>query len=264
LTHFRLEQVADGAWAAIADSDLATGNAGVVDLGGETLVFDTSWTPAAARELLAAAPGPVRWVVNSHWHGDHVRGNQVFEDATIVSTRATRELIATRDAERLAGLRQELETTEDVPPEIVAAVAEIEPRLPDEVFDERRSLGRAEVVTYGGGHTDSDAFLHLAGDGVLFAADLVLVRNHAWMGDGHPQAWLGIFDRLAELDFDVLVPGHGEVGGRSDLDDFRAYLADVVAAAEEHGASAPIPERYRDWGFEDGWTRNLAFLTGLR
>jgi cyclase len=55
LTHFRLEQVAEGAWAAIAGPDLAVGNAGLVDLGGETLVFDTSWTPAAARELLAAA-----------------------------------------------------------------------------------------------------------------------------------------------------------------------------------------------------------------
>src|SRR5207247_5596516 len=75
LTHFRLEQVAEGAWAAIADSDLAAGNAGIVDLGGEMLVFDTSWTPEAAREL--AGLGPVRWVANSHWHGDHVRGNQV-------------------------------------------------------------------------------------------------------------------------------------------------------------------------------------------
>ena len=262
MTHFRLEQVAEGAWAAIADSDLAAGNAGVVDLGGETLVFDTSWTPAAAREL--AGRGPVTWVVNSHWHGDHVRGNQVFEGATIVSTRRTRELIASRDAERLAGLRQELETTADAPPELVAAVAEIEPRLPDEVFDERRSLGRAELVTYGGGHTESDAFLYLAAAGVLFAADLVLVRNHAWMGDGNPQAWREILDRLGGLDFDVLVPGHGEVGRRSDLDDFRDYLEDVVAAAEEHGPSAPIPERYRDWGFEDGWARNLVFLAGRR
>jgi glyoxylase-like metal-dependent hydrolase (beta-lactamase superfamily II) len=268
LTHFRLEQVADGAWAAIAGPDLAVGNAGLVELGGEALVFDTFWTPAAARGLVAEAErlglGPIRYVVNSHWHGDHVRGNQVFEGATIVSTRRTRELIATRDAERLAGLRQELETAEDVPPELVEAVAEIEPRLPDEVFDERHGFGRAELVTYGGGHTESDAFLHLADGGVLFAADLVLVRTHAWMGDGYPDAWPGILDRMADLDFDVLVPGHGEIGRRTDLDDFRAYIADVVAAAEEHGATAPIPERYRDWGFEDGWARNLAFLTGHR
>jgi glyoxylase-like metal-dependent hydrolase (beta-lactamase superfamily II) len=247
LTHFRLEQVAEGAWAAARRSSSTPPG-----------------TPAAARELLAAARERVSVVVNSHWHGDHVRGNQVFEEATIVSTRRARELIGTRDAERLAGLRQELETTEDAPRELVDAVAEIEPRLPDEVFDARRSLGRAELVTYGGGHTESDACLHLPGAGVLFAADLVLARNHAWMGDGYPGAWPGILERMAELDFDVLVPGHGDVGGRADLDDFRAYLADVVAAAEEYGASAPIPERYRDWGFEDGWPRNLAFLTGRR
>jgi cyclase len=265
-THFRLEQVAEGAWAAIALPDRgAAGNAGLADLGGETLVFDTFFTPAAARELLAAAGAlaltPVSVVVNSHWHGDHVRGNQVFEEATIVSTRRTRELIATRDQERLAGLRQELETSADAPPELVAAVAEIEPRLPDDVFDERRSLGRAELLTYGGGHTESDAFLHLAEAGVLFAGDLVLVRSHAWMGDGNPEAWRVIVDRIAELDFDVFVPGHGEVGGRSELDDFRGYLADIVAAAEEHGAGAPVPERYRDWAFADGWARNLDFLT---
>jgi hypothetical protein len=69
---------------------------------------------------------------------------------------------------------------------------------------------------------------------------------------------------MAGLDFDVLVPGHGEVGGRSDLEALRDYLDDIVAAAEEHGAGAPIPERYRDWAFEDGWGRNLGFLTGRR
>src|SRR5438067_2847301 len=84
-----------------------------------------------------------------------------LEEATIVSTRATRELIATRDSERRAGLRQELETTADVPPELVAAVAEIDPRLPDEVFDERRRLVRAAFLPHGRGDAVSDALLHL-------------------------------------------------------------------------------------------------------
>ena len=254
--------MADGAWAAIALPDRgAVGNAGLVDLDGETLVFDTFFTPAAARELLEEARrlglGPVSVIVNSHWHGDHVRGNQVFEGAPIVATRATRELIAGRGQERLAGLQQELQTSADAPPELVEAVAEIEQRLPDDLFDERRSLGRAELLTYGGGHTESDAFLHLADAGVLFAADLVLVRSHGWIGDGRPEVWPGIVDRIGELDFDVLVPGHGEVGGRGDLEAFRAYLDDLLAAAHD----APVPERYRDWDFAEGWSRNLTALT---
>jgi cyclase len=200
--------------------------------------------------------GPVSVVVNSHWHGDHVRGNQVFEGAPIVATRATRELIAGRGQERLAGLQQELQTSADAPPELVAAVAEIEQRLPDDLFDERRSLGRAELLSYGGGHTASDAFLHLADEGVLFAADLVLVRSHGWIGDGNPDTWPAIVDRMGELDFEVLVPGHGEVGGRGDLEAFRAYLEDLLAA----GRNVPVPERYRNWDFADGWSRNLTAL----
>jgi glyoxylase-like metal-dependent hydrolase (beta-lactamase superfamily II) len=263
---FRLEQVGEGAWAAIALPDrLAVGNAGLVDLGGETLVFDTFFTPAAARGLLEAANRlglpPVSVVVNSHWHGDHVRGNQVFEDAKIVATRRTRELVAGRGQERLVGVQQELETSGEAPPELVLAVAEIEQRLPDDVLDERRTFGRAELVTFGGGHTESDAFLHLADAGVLFAADLVLVRSHAWMGDGDPDAWPGIVSELADLPWDVLVPGHGDVGGRDDLDAFRSYLEDAVTAARERGPNAPVPDRYRDWDFADGWSRNLAFLT---
>jgi glyoxylase-like metal-dependent hydrolase (beta-lactamase superfamily II) len=265
--HFRLEPVAEGAWAAIALPDRgAVGNAGLVDLGGRTLVFDTFFTPAAARELDAAARElglpPVEVVVNSHWHGDHVRGNQVFEDAAIVATRATCELIATRGQERLAALRQELETAEDAPEELVEAVAEIEQRLPDDLFDERRSLERAELVSYGGGHTRSDAFLHLPAERVLFAADLVVVRSHAWVGDGDVAAWRGILERMRELDVDVLVPGHGPVGGRDDVDAMLEYLDEAATAARERGPGAPVPERYRDWDFADGWARNLQALAG--
>ena len=65
----RIEQLADGVFASIAEEgDLAVGNAGFVDLGGETLVFDTHVSVAAGRELRAAAErvAPARTVVLSH------------------------------------------------------------------------------------------------------------------------------------------------------------------------------------------------------
>ena len=195
--------------------------------------------------------------MNSHWHGDHVRGNQVFEEATIVSTGRTRELIAMLGQERLAGLRQQLETSDEAPPEVVAAVAEIEQRVPDETFEDRLELGRCEVLTYGGGHTESDAFLLCADERILFAADLVVVRSHPWVGDGDVDSWREILGRIRELDFDVLVPGHGPVGGRDDLDAVDAYLGDLADAAR---TGEPMPERYRDWDNADGWTRNLQAL----
>jgi glyoxylase-like metal-dependent hydrolase (beta-lactamase superfamily II) len=221
-------------------------------------------------------------VVNSHWHGDHVRGNQAFPGVEIVSTGRTKELVETVAREQLAqhkaldvetvlaSLAEDAQGTFDKSyaarvqsvREMASTIAEVELRPPTRTFEGRLELAPGcELVTLGGGHTESDAFLHLADAGVLFAADLVLVRSHAWMGDGDPDAWPGIVSELADLPWDVLVPGHGDVGGRDDLDAFRSYLEDAVTAARERGPNAPVPDRYRDWDFADGWSRNLAFLT---
>ena len=93
---FRVEPVAAGVYAAIVTNEvLALGNAGIVSLGNETLIFDTFLTPRAAQDLRAAVEylthQPIVWVVNSHRHGDHVLGNQVFAPpAAIISTPKTR------------------------------------------------------------------------------------------------------------------------------------------------------------------------------
>lgn len=105
MEHYLLDGVADGVFAAIATSGGGgRGNAAIVQLDGGTLVFDTGMTPQAGNELrsLAERSGPVRWVVNSHWHADHVRGNQAFTGAEIVATARTKGLIETRAAEQLA------------------------------------------------------------------------------------------------------------------------------------------------------------------
>lgn len=97
--HFRIQQLADGVWAAIrVDGGAAIGNAGIVDLGDRTLVFDTFFTPQAAEDLRTAAEArtgrPVRAVINSHFHNDRMWGNQVFgSDTDIISTVETHRLI---------------------------------------------------------------------------------------------------------------------------------------------------------------------------
>ncbi|GCE23698.1 MBL fold metallo-hydrolase [Dictyobacter kobayashii] len=99
--YFQLEQVAEGIYAAIVKEGAgAWGNAGIVDLGGQTLVFDTFNTPQAAQNLRAIAEQitghAVTYVVNSHHHSDHISGNQVFEGATIFATDTTFDLMRTK------------------------------------------------------------------------------------------------------------------------------------------------------------------------
>jgi cyclase len=99
----------------------------------------------------------------------------------------------------------------------------LELRSPARTFEDRLEPARScELVTLGGGHTESDAFLVLADRGVAVVRDLLCVGMHPWMGHGDPERWIEIVDELETLDVDRFVPGHGRV----------ATVADVLALCE--------------------------------
>ena len=279
--HIEVEEVGPGAWASIARTDgHAVGNAGFVDVGDEVLVFDTHLAPQAAAELRheaeSRAAKPIAWIAVSHWHADHVVGTAAFPQVEVVGTERTRELMSSVGRERLAEYRRgwpeeraELEARLASEPdrreatelEIAAteAALAVEPRLPTQTFDELRDFGRAELLTYGGGHTESDAILWLADERIVFAGDLVLVRSQGWMGHGEPEEWLRILDRIEALEPARIVPGHGPVGDVSAIEELRAYITDVLRLAEEEG-EPEAPARYAGWQFPDGTRRNVEFL----
>ena len=104
--NFTIEKIGPGVWAAINNDNYgkAISNAGIIDLGNKTLVFDAFMTPSAAWELRNIAKQLTRkqvtMVVNSHYHTDHVRGNQAFvPTASILSTSKTREMIRENEGE---------------------------------------------------------------------------------------------------------------------------------------------------------------------
>jgi cyclase len=279
--HAELFPAGSGVQAAIAKPDRgAVGNAAVVDLGTETVVVDTHLSPAAARELRAAAEEVTgrepAWVLNTHWHADHVLGNPEFPSATIVSTGLTRELIATVGADRLAAQKQSLAA--DLPSELerlraagdeegaelleahAAELPALSHRLPDETFDDRREWGGAEALTFGGGHTESDSFLLVSEAGVLVAGDLVVVGMQPWAGHGDPGAWASILDRMLELDWETCVPGHGPVSGREVVEPLRDYLLTLDETVRGGEPEPELPARFHDWGQREMWSTNVGAL----
>lgn len=256
----KIEHVAEGVFAAIAEEGgVAVGNAGFVDLGGETLVFDTHVSLTAARALRRAAEehGPVSDVVLSHWHPDHVYGAAAF-DARVVATKETAELMRERTAARLAQMKATPPAEFAETPFAELAETEIptlELHHPDETFDTDRLFSgparSARVLTYGGGHTLSDAVLWLEQERVLFAADLVVVRAHPWVGDGDIDAWPGILERMADLRPEKIVPGHGPVAGPEAIALMLDYLEALRRAAP--GDSNPFPQLPSP----EMWERNL-------
>ena len=299
---FRVEPVAEGVYAAIAtDEDRVPGNAGIVNLGNETLIFDTFLIPHAARDLQAAAEHlthqPIGWVVNSHWHGDHVLGNQVFAPpAAIISTPKTRQLIAKGVTAQIETAQQQLPgeiqtiqeqaKSESDPAKrqaMLQRVAGLEGQLkvmrtlkltlPQLTFDSQLDLHgsqrTATLLTYGEGHTESDAFLWLPDEGVVFAGDLVVIEGHPWMGHGNPDHWISTLDRMVSLGVRTVVPGHGPVGPVEAIQPMQHYLRDVVQLvrdAVQAGKSKAevqalkIPAAYGQWAGSEVFGWNMSTL----
>jgi len=209
----------------------ADSNSGIVDLGDQTLVFDTSNTPMAARDLLAASLAftgrEPAFVINSHWHGDHMRGNQVFGPHThIISTTKTAELINTRgqaqlqfqqdnlpqlfaeQEAKLAAVADEEEKAQIAQTlafyrSTLEALPELELRLPTITFERKMtfigSQRRAELISDGGGHSPSDAYLYLPDSGIVFIADLIFVGFHAFISDGNPDEIIRLLDDVKRI-----------------------------------------------------------------
>jgi cyclase len=274
--HYRFEQVAPHAWAAVAiDSGAAVGNAGVADLGGRSLVVDCGFTPAAARDLRAAAEelaGPVDRLVVTHAHFDHYGGAQVYADVPIVATDQTRVEIVETGPARVAELREgtatylaELEQR-DAPEwerrqgqRIAAELPGLECTPPTETFAGELDLGAARVIECGTGHTASDSVVWLADESVLFAADLIGVDSHLNLAHGDPHNWLAILDRLQALAPDRVVPGHGPPAGPEAITTARDYIETLLDLAARPG-DHELPATYAGWAFSEGFQQNLVAL----
>ncbi len=301
-THFRLDRLADGVYAAIhSEGGWAQSNAGLIDLGDRALIFDTFITPTAAKDLRSAAKTllscPISAVINSHYHNDHIWGNQTFPaDVPIISTKKTRELITTLGAEeyqwcqehsqeRLSALEAQLDQeTDEVAHRltsyvityyrvIIASLPRLEVRLPDLTFvDVLEFIGPrrvAQLITFGGGHTGSDAILYLPEERIIFMGDLLFIGVHPYLPDGDPDEMRRTLTKIAELPAKTLVPGHGPVGSTADLQRMVEYLdtlesllrqAMTNGVEEEMIAKIHMPETYREWIFPSFFPANLMFL----
>lgn len=295
-THFRTEELAPGVHVALAIPGAgALCNAAIIDLGGATVVFDAMLTPGAgealrlaARRLTGRSPD---YLVQSHYHGDHIRGSEALGAVRAVSTRATRALIAERGAAQLAEDREEAahdlaelragggsyNADERADYEgwfeaILATPQDLPFRLAELTFERdltiHGSRGQITVRSYGGGHSPSDAFALLEDERLAFLGDLFSVGYHPYLTDGDPDRFEEIVHRIRQHAIDRALPGHGPVGGPAELERMEAYLRHVrsraaQARSEGRGEAELLLERapppYDTWRFSQQYVRNLAY-----
>ncbi len=223
----------------------------IIGTGG-VLVVDTRTTTRQAREILddlrEQTHLPVRWFVNTHWHYDHTFGNAALRPAEgwghvacATGLVANGEQMRASTSEERPELRDDLsEVVIDPPERTFESAASID--LGDRIVD-LRFLGR--------GHTDSDIVVIVPDADVLFAGDLLENGAPPYFGDGYPLEWPETVARMLNLIEGSVVPGHGDVGDRTFVDQQLADLRAVASIARRgHAEGFAIDDLLVDapWG----------------
>ena len=182
---------------------------------------------------------PVRYVIHSHHHNDHITGGRVFADtALFVSHAAAR-------------------------PKIFDA-ADPQVPTPDVTFTDRMTIDlggkHVELIYTGRNHSDNSLVVLLPQDRLLFAVDFIPVETVAYraLPDGYPDEWIDSLKKVEDLDFDTLVPGHGKIGTKEHVHLFREYLQDLRAAVREQvqqGASLEEAKQHLQLPKYQRWAR---------
>jgi cyclase len=212
-----VEKVVDGVWMAQTDQGV---NAGWILAGDEVIAVDSGNDAATAKALLEkiqeTAGKPVRYLVITHAHGDHAGGASVFVAAGA-----------------------QIVCSETAAPALAAfAAASTRPRLSMLSFSERFGMfgakQRVAIYFLGAAHTAGDIVVLLPDQKVLFSGDLALGKRAPYMQspDVNPKGWENALARLAQLDVEKVVPGHGTLGTRQAIGDTLGYVKKVNELAQ--------------------------------
>jgi glyoxylase-like metal-dependent hydrolase (beta-lactamase superfamily II) len=229
-------------------------NAAFVVTPDGVVVVDALGSPALAQELLGEiariTPVPVRYVILTHYHADHVYGLQAFKaaGATIIAHRDGQQYLNSETAAlRLQASRETLAPAVDAQTRLVAADRWIEGPT-------TLHLGGVDFLLQPAGpaHTAEDLVVWVPQHRLLVAGDLVFRGRVPFVGQADSGRWIAALDRLIAFDAAVIVPGHGPVStsARADLELTRDYLAYLRRTMGEAARNLdPFDEAYArtDW-----------------
>lgn len=271
---FDIVNVADGVYGALGKPGVLS-NAAIIVTDRGVIVVDTHLRPSWAKDLIQAiqqiTDKPVRYVINTHWHGDHVQGNQAYQAAFPLGTEFISHVNTRNDiiGKAIPSVKQNLDSlpvqigrlktrlaegknpdgsmmTDSAKQALQRQIANQESYLeelktlqitiPNLTFDRSLTLWAGDreirVLYFGEGHTRGDIFIYLPKERVLIAGDM-LTGGLPFMRDATPLAWAGTLESVGKLEIESVIPGHGPVQkGKERLNLVVQYLKDLYAAVE--------------------------------
>ena len=274
---FDLQKAADGVFFAQARPQTVINcNAAVFVRSKDVVVVDAHSKPSAAASLIRQIRSeitdkPVRYVINTHFHWDHMQGNHAYKQTDsqvdIIATEATKQNMSQYSMDRLKGsldeMSKQIESLRDREAKASSAAekafcegeishiqayqAEMKDftlELPTITFDKTHLLADSaydlHLEWHGRSHTSGDVFVFCPQRRAIATGD----ASHCWVpniGDGYPRQWPGTIDEVAKAEFDYVLGGHGPMQhSRGVMMSQRNYIEELterVAGGKDAGQS---------------------------
>ena len=138
---------------------------------------------------------PVKYLLVTHYHGDHTRGIEAFQDTIVIGAKQLYD--------------QMKKDGKSFPPQLL---------FTDKLFIEND--GSRVEFRYVGGHTICSSIAYFPEEKVIFLGDLLFADEFPWAGDAssNPDQWIAFFEEVLNLDFDHVVPGHGPLCDKVEIE----------------------------------------------
>jgi cyclase len=244
-----MERVTDN---VCTDTTLRGCNPSYVTTSEGVVIIDTPQLPtrAVAMRRVAETHGPIRYLINTEHHVDHIFGNYFFKGAgPVVNHQGLFDnfMVVTADLDPFAYAKEAIPTDDPQGAEIFPDrdVYYADPNKGTIVFTGDLTLrvgAHTFRLLHTPGHTPGQLAVHVPEEGVVFTGDTVFSECQTWLMTSNIDQWLDALDRIKALDVDHVVPGHGPVTTTKYLDTQRAVLLDWKAAVADAVAK--------------GWTRD--------
>ena len=222
------------------------------------IVIDTRPTPTEARKVLAEIRKltalPIVYTINTHYHGDHTFGNQIFKNSkTIIAHKNVRNKLVESGQEHLS-----LFKTFGLP-----GIDEVEITPPNIIYEKEMEIWlggyRLQLLYHGKGHTDGDTIIYIDQLRTVITGDLVFNKKIPYTADSYIDDWIDSLKYIELLKNETVIPGHGPIGERTTIISMKHYLMnlkelvlaqlkDKKTLKETQEIVEPIlRKKYKDW-----------------
>jgi cyclase len=241
----KVEKIAEGVYFHEGDlKGKGHCNNGWIVFEDYVLVIDANF-PSGAMEIIpkirVTTDLPIHFAFDTHHHGDHAYGNQVWTEqgATVVAHTGVLEEMKKYETGHFGGKPGRWEDTAKSRKDVAASKLKPPSLLynKDMIFDDGKH--RIELLHFGIAHTRGDGFAWLPKEGILFTGDACVNGPYNFMGDGDSSEWIKTLEAAKKLKPKIVCPGHGPRGGPELLDDQQAYFTELRKQVKKYARRKP-------------------------